>query len=322
LVTRYLGLRTASLFLYGIVPYFYLFAPKARRSSQEYWSIVQPELGYFQKQRRVLGHLFKFAQVLLDRLFQSFSRERRFLPNPNGLENIKTAVESKNGIILLTAHVGAWDLASSFLEQDSLSSDFYVVHYSTGQTENATYQKSLLSNGAEQPIFQIRDLLDRGMPIALMGDRPLTRQFELVPFFGKLAPFDVTAFRIAAACQKPLLCTFGFKGKNNQYDFYAEKPQTFKYDSGKNKIVRCYEWTAQFAQVLERYLGQYPDQWFNFFPFWSYLPVSPMGLSTSKEHNYLLEELHKPRKRLPESESDSRPSDERGSLKKDMLKVD
>ena len=63
-----------------------------------------------------------------------------------------------------------------------------------------------------------------------MGDRPLADRFELIPFLGKLAPFDVTAFRVAAATHVPLLFTFGFKGKGDQYDFFARAPREYRFD--------------------------------------------------------------------------------------------
>ena len=45
------------------------------------------------------------------------------------------------------------------------------------------------------------------------------------------------------------------------------------------------------AKGLEKVLKLYPEQWFNFFPFWSSVPSVPPGVRTGKAPNYLKEEL-------------------------------
>ena len=124
-----------------------------------------------------------------------------------------------------------------------------------------------------------------------MGDRPIGDRFELIPFMGKLAPFDMTPFRLAAACKVPLLLTFGFKGQNNYYDFFADPSRVFEFDGKLPREVQCYNWCKEYIVEMEKFVRRYPDQWFNFYPFWSALPSAPNGELAAQSNNNLLEEL-------------------------------
>ena len=111
---------------------------------------------------------------------------------------------------------------------------------------------------------------------------------------GKLAPLDCTPFKVAAACQAQLLFTFGFKSKPGYYDFYAEPARTYCYSPDKDRRLSALEWTQEFAEALERRLVDYPDQWFNFFPFWSSQPTAlgtGAGAGAASSRNVAIEDL-------------------------------
>ena len=317
-VTRYAGLKVAYFCLIFIVPYFYLFAPKARRSASEYWRTVRPAESWLTLQWRVLVHFFRFAQTLLDRVYQGFHTAPCFAINSDGMENILAPVREGKGLILMSAHVGSWDMAAAALKSDGLGSQFHIVKYeSQGITFDKVknqiepeHVKKLISNEAQKPILQIRELLAQGLPVALMGDRPIGNHFELVSFFGKLAPVDCTSFRIAAACNTPLLFTFGFKGKKGSYDFSATPSRLYRSESGQEKQLQMVTWAQEYATELERVVRKYPDQWFNFFQYWSAVPTPPEDVLTTPARNYSQEQLRRPMRTGPAWGSGPKPSDE------------
>jgi predicted LPLAT superfamily acyltransferase/glycosyltransferase involved in cell wall biosynthesis len=254
------GLKTMYGLLYVIVPYFYLFAPTARRGLQEYWKLVDPKLGFFARQWKVITHLNTFAQILSDRLFSRFYSEGVFEIEAQGFENIVAPVEARAGLIMVTAHVGGWDMASTKLKT-RVDYEFKMVRF---EAEGLTFERVIDKKRGEDiapSVFEIRAVLERGGTVGLMGDRPLGRQLELVKFFGRLAVMDATPFRIAGLCDVPVLFTFGFKGPANSYHFYAT--QTYRYS--KDESVKGLN---QYAQTLEAFMRKYPDQWFNFYSFW------------------------------------------------------
>jgi predicted LPLAT superfamily acyltransferase len=230
---------------------------------------VCPDVGFLKRQRLVLKHLYTFAQTLLDRAYQQLVPF--FETHRQGIENILTPAEQSQGLILLSAHVGSWEIAANCLKSDGLSKPFNMVRYDS----ESKVQES-------QSLLQIREYLNRGLPVGIMGDRPVGSHFELVSFFGRLAPFDSTPFRVAAICEAPLLFTFGFKGKGARYEFSATPSKYYRFEEGRDRGTQLVEWTQEFAKQLEGVLRSYPDQWFNFFRFWSVAPIPPGGLRATQ----------------------------------------
>ena len=108
--------------------------------------------------------------------------------------------------------------------------------------------------------------------MGLMADRPERRRTELVPFFGKLAAFDSTPFRVAVITGKPLIMSLGFKSDGNYYDFYATEPRVLRWEGSLPREEQIRAWIAEFAVYLEALVRKYPTQWFNFYDFWSSPP--------------------------------------------------
>jgi predicted LPLAT superfamily acyltransferase len=172
------------------------------------------------------------------------------------------------------------------------------------------YLKTVNSRMGENATFEIHQALQRGECIGLMGDRPIGDRFELIPFLGKLAPFDVTAYRLAAALRVPLLVTFGFKSEEG-YDFYARAPRDYQFAPGRSREEQLYEWALDYVREVEHFVKKYPDQWFNFYPFWSALPAAPNGQLAAQANNSLLQELSERPVRAPERGFVPRQNDER-----------
>jgi predicted LPLAT superfamily acyltransferase/glycosyltransferase involved in cell wall biosynthesis len=295
MIGKFGGLRAAYFCLYFIVPYFYLFAPKARRSMNEYYGILRPEVGYWRRQWLVMNHLHRFARVLVDRVCQQFHETPMFRIREEGLRNITDSVQAKTGLLMVTAHVGGWDLAATALKQKGHSDEFKVVKYAApglnfdrvaGMDRTAQRDQVLLGErtGGAQAVFQIRELLLRGHPVGLMADRPVSQYYELVKFCGKLAPMDTTPFRVGALCSTPVLFTFGFKSpvSAGEYDFYATPVRHYPA-RGVNRELQAFEGLQDFCRTLESFVRMYPDQWFNFYPFWSTPPNPPEDVAATAD---------------------------------------
>jgi predicted LPLAT superfamily acyltransferase len=292
---KYLGLRPAYFFLWFVVPYFYVFAPTARRALNQYWRLISPNTGWFGRQILAIKHLRRFGQVLLDRAQQGQSSKAQFTPVSHELSIIKERIAHNRGVILLTSHVGVWDLSLFASHHPDLAGVMKVVQFQAhGMTfeklknRGAADQNAINTNQSSLSILEIRETLMQGQVLGLMGDRPISHRVELMPFMGRLAAFDTTPFLIASLCQCPLIATFGVKGPGRTYDFFALEPYPAP-SSREPLLLRAA--VARFAKDLEAMVRKVPDQWFNFYPFWSTAPLAIGAVADRPETNQVEEDL-------------------------------
>ncbi len=298
-VINRMGLQSGYFCLNFIIPYFWLFAPNARRGIDEFYSLLQPQWTWWSRQKAVMKHFFKFGKILMDRVFQGYRGGQQFDTRPDGMHHILEASRSGHGLIMLGAHMGGWDLSAALLGTHGFDDHMNVVEYQPAGLNfkkvkdkmDPRYLKTVNSRMGEDATFEIHQALKRGECIGLMGDRPIGDRFELIPFLGKLAPFDVTAYRLAAALRVPLLLTFGFKSEAGGYDFFARPPRHYAFAPGRSREEQLYKWALDYVREVETFVKKYPDQWFNFYPFWSALPAAPNGQLAAQANNKLLQEL-------------------------------
>ena len=188
-----------------------------------------------------------------------------------GFLNIAQRIESKTPLILVGAHVGAWEMAIVRLADHNVLNKVKTVQFEINRMERTEHQ--ILVNRIENPIFDIREQLNEGKVIGMLADRPINTSYVLTPFFNKLFSFDTTSFRVAAATNVELAFFFAFKKKDNAYEFICTKPKYYKYDRTIDKNEQLTLWSKEFSETLESLLNEYPDQWLNFYPAWSCEPV-------------------------------------------------
>ncbi|MCX6112373.1 MAG: hypothetical protein NTY22_03685, partial [Proteobacteria bacterium] len=267
-----------------IVPYFYFFAPKARKASIEYWKNIRPLYGPLKIRLMVLKHFYRFGTLLLDRQYQKLYPHLVFKHEEKGFSNIAKSIEKNTPLILVGAHVGAWEMAIVNLADHNVLNKIKTVQFEFNQVAVPKHQ--ILVNQIDSPIFDIREQLNEGKVVGMLADRPINNSHVLIPFLSKLFPFDTTSFRVAAATNAELAFFFSFKQKDNKYKFICTKPKYYKYDTATNKNDQLILWLKEFSETLEGLLNEHPDQWLNFYPAWSCEPVllnthSPNKVSTA-----------------------------------------
>jgi uncharacterized protein (DUF2062 family)/predicted LPLAT superfamily acyltransferase len=127
-------------------------------------------------------------------------------------------------------------------------------------------------------------------------DRPRPGDFELIPFFGKLAAFDMQAFEFAASRGLPLTFAFAFKSADMTYRVQLRPPRAYRFEPHLSQRLQCYRWACEFVVELEKIVVKHPLQWGNFFAFWSELP----GSSDTSVRHELIEDLGAPSPLKPE----------------------
>lgn len=278
-VSRFLGLGATYVCLAFIAPYFYLFAPKAKRSSLEFLAAAMPDRRGLGRHLSVIAHFFTFGMVLLDRLFQGIHRGSYFELDVQGRKLLDQAEKTGKGVVLLAAHAGGWDITTRLLVASETEAPTVVAgieadgprrEQSTDPVKRASFHNQAV------PILAYKEILDKGGIVCMMGDRPISDRIALVPFLGKLAAFDLTPFRLALSVGAPVIYAFAFKTGFRTYRLtLTEAPQLAPFQS-VDRDALCETALRHFVGELERHLRQHPYQWFNFYPFFSARPAMPV----------------------------------------------
>src|SRR5438309_4867534 len=184
------------------------------------------------------------------------------------MAELEKAVGAGRGLVVLTAHLGNWELAGRMLARDGARPTHVVV---AAEADPAVER---FLRGGEGPVHFVTPTaptaslslvaaLRRGEIVALQGDRGLgTRGDVLLPFFGAPAPFPLGPFVLARAAGAPVVPAFCLLDRDLRYTVAMAAPIHVK--AGEERAA-----LAAWVGVLEAMVQRAPEQWFNFFDVWS-----------------------------------------------------
>jgi predicted LPLAT superfamily acyltransferase len=206
----------------------------------------------------------------------------------NGLEHIRSAAAAGRGAILLTAHLGNWEVAAGLLGE--AGKKLAIVAYRGDHAKVARYMEQaqgprarVIEVGADMlASLEMLRALREGTVLALQGDRPLDRHVVRIPFLGREAPFPVGPFMLAAVSGAPLIATFSLQVAPATYRFFAEPPLQLSFGRGSSRESQLRAWVEEYVRQLEGLARQYPYQWFNFYDFWDAAPPTLPGKASAQ----------------------------------------
>ncbi|MCB9045910.1 MAG: lipid A biosynthesis acyltransferase [Chitinophagales bacterium] len=265
------GLGAAYLLLRFVIIYYKLFVPAAIRPLRYFYS---KRLAYSNKEtsRLITRNLIVFGQTLIDKIAVLSGVADKLTFTHEGVENIEQLVKDGKGGILLSAHLGNWEVAGHLLKR--VNTVINIVMYDGEAEQVKQYMEQFESNRSFNIIFIKDDIshiyemsaaLARNELICLHGDRfrPGNRTMEH-EFLGEKANFPAGPFILASKLKAPVCFVFAFKQTNFHYHFYAYPPKVYegRGTTGMNIML------DEYVQVVEQKIKEYPAQWFNYFDFW------------------------------------------------------
>lgn len=222
---------------------------------------------------RLSRDVFKnFAKYLVD-FFRSPKIDELYIKRYvriEGLHNIDRALARGKGAVLLSAHVGNWELGGIVLSlsgypvnavvlthQDKRINDFFTNRRVMGKMLPIEIGPSLKSC--------YRALKSNGL-LALMGDRDFTKNGMPVNFFGRPAMMPRGPAVFGYRQQAAIVPTFMVREKDDTYRLYMEEPIFADYDKDeKSSII---ELADKYLKSIERCIRRYPSQWYVFRDLW------------------------------------------------------
>jgi len=269
------GLRGAYAFLYPVCLYYLLFDRSARRGGMAYVRRRFPE----HRRPRLWLHVYRLmvsqGKQLIDR-YVAISKEGVFdiILHDQG-QLVACLEDSDSGVILLTAHIGNWQVGMTTLPETERR-----VHLVMRPEDNPVVSESLKISHSTAGVgiispnsylggaVEIVAALNNGHIVSIMGDRSYDFDAVGVSFLGDTAWLPYGAFHIAATVGCPLVVLVTMKSSTHRYVVDASHVLRPMYESRSRREEALQEWVQEYASILESFLIEYPYQCFLFQDIW------------------------------------------------------
>jgi predicted LPLAT superfamily acyltransferase len=273
---RYGGRGASYALLNCVAIYYTLFRPAIRKKAGYY-------LSRRFKTRNPLAQLLHcyriyvdLGKALIDRATIGIKGVESIDIVSRNLDKLLVLVREGHGLILLTAHVGCWQIAMAQLS--SLNAPVsLLLHREEGDVDLHYFEHTGISApfriidplGYMGGVLEMMDVLRKGEVVSIMGDRVFgsDKNTVSVNFLGGKIRLPFSAFKLASATGAPIAVHLSYKSGPASYAFMLDR--TIRVPAGLGKTEEALRpYVAQFAEALESYTEQYPYQFFNFFNMW------------------------------------------------------
>jgi len=248
---------------------YYLLAKRDRRIVANNIKVILNQAGNSPKVRRVSRLVFvNFARYLVE-FFRASKIDLKYIEKNitiEGRENLDKALSLSRGVLLLSAHLGNWELGAMVLSmlgykvnmiawthKNRLINDFFLQ-----QRQSKGLGVIPLGTG----IRKVFSALKNNESVALLGDIDYTRPQAgiAVKLFGRdtVIPKGPAAFSLKTAC--PIVPLFMLRERGNKFRYVLEEPIIYK--ATKNREYDLIRLTEKVARAIESYIGLHPGQWF------------------------------------------------------------
>jgi KDO2-lipid IV(A) lauroyltransferase len=201
----------------------------------------------------------------------------RMVARELGQRHMVRALEQGKGVICITPHLGNWELGGLLLAFKG--ADLYVLTLDETDANTKAFrermriQKGIKSiyinpeNPSPAAIIEVVKVLKEKKMVAMLGDRAGNNNTIGVSFFGRKTPFPLGVATLAMATGAAVLPVFVVL-KGGKYWGIIEQPIYFQSPSRKEREQGIRQGMEELVGVFERYIKEYPDQWYNFYPYW------------------------------------------------------
>jgi KDO2-lipid IV(A) lauroyltransferase len=248
----------------------YLFAYQDRRAITENLRAIFPDKTTSEI-RKIRRRVFRnFAKYLVDFLrFRTV--DKSYLDKNVTIENlhyIDNALKEGKGVIVITAHLGNWELGGAILAILGYNIWGVALTHSSKQVDTF-FNTQRTSKGMRviplgKAVRKCLQALSLNHILALVGDRDFSKNGSCIQFFGKPTLFPEGPARLALATGALVIPGFTIKKDDDTFCLHFESPLeiTPQHNNSVASII------SEYKSIYERFIKAYPDQWYMFRKFW------------------------------------------------------
>lgn len=183
-----------------------------------------------------------------------------------GLEHLETAKANMNsGLILITAHLGAWELTSFGPSLFGHPFSFLVRRIDNPKIEDLVDRvRTRFGNLTIDKLSAARSMLkllrDKGVLGLLPDLNALDAEAIFVDFFGVPAATNFIMAKLALRTNSPIIPIFApWSEEKRKYLLIIGPPVSIQYTGDEEHDVR--QLTTTLSQLIENTIRRYPGQW-------------------------------------------------------------
>ncbi|UCC66134.1 MAG: lysophospholipid acyltransferase family protein [Deltaproteobacteria bacterium] len=270
------------IFTLSIGDVFYLLMSKTRRAVKTNLSLIGGQRWDKRRITTLARRTFRnYGQYLLDYMVMhrlTAETKTRMVERELGQEHMVEALKRGKGVICVTPHLGNWELGGLLLAFKGC--DLYVLTLDEINPDIKAFREWMRTrkgikniyidpeNPTPAAILEVVKLLKKNKVVAMLGDRPGKANTIDLNFFGRKTRFPMGVATLAMATGAAVLPVFVVLRKGNKYRGIIEHPVYFQNLSREEREKGIRRGMAELVRIFEKYIGEYPDQWYNFFPYW------------------------------------------------------
>lgn len=212
----------------------------------------------FQNYGKYLVDFFRYSRIGPNQLDELVSVER--------LEYLERARAEGRGVIVVTAHLGNWELGGAILTAMGYPLHAVVAPERKARVEHLLRERRQ-ARGLQLEIIgqstrHLVRVLRQGEIVALLADRDFCGEDFSLSFFGRAVHLPRGAAWLAQHTGAPILPVFLLRQPDDSFLLRVHPPIRSEPDDPLDAPMRAVR------DVLEREIGENPTQWFVFHEFW------------------------------------------------------
>ncbi|MDR1367893.1 MAG: glycosyltransferase family 2 protein [Candidatus Accumulibacter sp.] len=278
---RFFGERTARLFVYPLVAYFFVTGRQAREASMAFLRRAGAS-GQGRAGPPALWasfrHMLSFGHALMDRLAAWAGEDFEGRIDFSDHAELARIAASKTGAVWIASHLGNIELmrAVALNEGVAVNAVVYTDHAPRFNTmlerANAGFGLRLVqvSRIGPETAILLKEKIDRGELVVIVGDRtPPFDSDRVLPikFLGDEAFFAQGPFILSSLMACPVYLFFCFR-QGERFSVHLERFADKIELPRSCRRARIESYMRRYVERLEYYCRMAPMEWFNFYDFW------------------------------------------------------
>jgi len=251
----------------------YFLARKDRQAVAENLSVILKK--DIRQSRLMARKVFRNFLLYLVDLFRIARVDRKYIDKRvrvEGLENLEEALKRQKGVIVVTCHIGSWEMGG--IVTAMLGYDISAVALNHRYKNiNDFFIRQRERKGLK--VIQISSLMKRCVStlfkngiLALAGDRDFTNTGIKLDFFG--VPTSIPKGPAILSLKTKAAIVPGFLLRDNRFNYRLVFDKAIEVQGARDikdsKAIK--KITRGFIAAMERHISSHPEQWLVFRRFW------------------------------------------------------